>query len=121
MEEPIKKTLVTKDSFGFQQSYIIREKIPLGYVVWNIGANMGHDEYIPVAMPNGKFSIDETTISAVHMSRDEVQVIRRAASMGILTQRAARAKANWLARSGKHPAVRALAEKAAVILAKYSE
>ena len=44
----MKKTITTKDTFGKTRSYEVVGKIPLGFFVWNIGENMGTDEYIPI-------------------------------------------------------------------------
>ena len=41
-------SLTTKDTFGNTRTYEITESIPAGFFVWNIGKNMGHEEYIPI-------------------------------------------------------------------------
>ena len=44
----MKNTITTKDTFGKTRSYELVGKIPSGFFVWNIGENMGTDEYIPI-------------------------------------------------------------------------
>ena len=66
----------------------IVEKIPAGFFVWNIGENMGHDEYIPLCKdlhPEDKenFEIDSTTLKAIKLTINEVKALRQAASWGV--------------------------------------
>ena len=44
----IKDGKIYSESFGKVDVFEIVDKIPTGFFVWNIGDNMGHDEYIPV-------------------------------------------------------------------------
>ena len=66
----------------------IVEKIPAGFFVWNIGENMGHDEYIPLCKdlhPEDKenFEIDSTTLKAIKLPINEVKALRQAAHWGV--------------------------------------
>ena len=66
----------------------IVEKIPAGFFVWNIGDNMGLDEYIPICKdlhPEDKenFEIDTTSLKAIKLPINEVKVLRQAASWGV--------------------------------------
>lgn len=66
----------------------IVEKIPAGFFVWNIGDNMGLDEYIPICKdlhPEDKenFEIDTASLKAIKLSINEVKVLRQAASWGV--------------------------------------
>ena len=66
----------------------IVEKIPAGFFVWNIGDNMGHDEYIPLCKdlhPEDKenFEIDTTTLKALKLPINEVKALRQAANWGV--------------------------------------
>ena len=66
----------------------IVEKIPSGFFIWNIGENMGHDEYIPLCKdlhPEDKenFEIDSTTLKAIKLPMNEVKALRQAASWGV--------------------------------------
>lgn len=69
----------------------IVEKIPSGFFVWNIGENMGSDEYIPLAQdlkPGDKenFEINPYTLKAIKLSVEDVKLLRAAASVGIVSK-----------------------------------
>lgn len=66
----------------------IVEKIPANYFVWNIGENMGTDEYIPLAedlRPGNKdcYEINRSTLKAIKLSVEDVRLLRRAAGVGV--------------------------------------
>ena len=66
----------------------IVEKIPSGFFVWNIGENMGSDEYIPICEdlhPEDKenFEINTSTLKAIKLIPEEVNALRHAASWGV--------------------------------------
>lgn len=66
----------------------IVEKIPANYFVWNIGENMGIDEYIPLVHdlhPEDKddYTINRNTMKAIKLDVNEVMLLRHAASVGI--------------------------------------
>ena len=63
----------------------IVEKIPAGFFVWNIGENMGHDEYIPLCkyLHKEDFEIDSTTLKAIKLPINEVKALRKAANWGV--------------------------------------
>ena len=72
----------------------IVEKIPTGFFVWNIGNNMGHDEYIPLCKdlhPEDKenFEIDTTTLKAIKLPINEVKALRESAHIGIVSKKTA--------------------------------
>ena len=72
----------------------IVEKIPVGFFVWNIGDNMGLDEYIPICRdlhPEDKenFEIDTTSLKAIKLPIDEVKVLREAAACGVNSKKTA--------------------------------
>lgn len=72
----------------------IVEKIPSNYFVWNIGENMGTDEYIPICKdlhPEDKenFEIDTTSLKAIKLPVDEVEALREAAGVGINSKKTA--------------------------------
>lgn len=69
----------------------IVDKIPSGFFVWNIGENMGSDEYIPLAQdlkPGDKenFEINPYTLKAIKLSVEDVKLLRAAASVGIVSK-----------------------------------
>lgn len=66
----------------------IVEKIPANYFVWNIGENLGTDEYIPLAEalhPEDKdnYEINRYTLKAIKLSVEEVKLLRHAANFDI--------------------------------------
>ena len=72
----------------------IVEKIPINYFVWNIGENMGTDEYIPICEdlhPEDKdnYDINTCTLKAIKLSREEVETLREAAHVGIVSKKTA--------------------------------
>jgi len=90
----IKDGKIYSESFGKVDVFEIMDKIPVGFFVWNIGDNMGHDEYIPVCQdlrPGDKdcFEINTRTLKAVRLSPEEVQLLRKAAGYGVVSKEAA--------------------------------
>ena len=88
------KTITTKDTFGKSSSYEVVEKIPSGFFVWNIGENMGDDEYIPICEdlhPEDKdnYEINQNTVKAIKLSVEEVKALRKAAHAGIVSKKTA--------------------------------
>ena len=72
----------------------IVEKIPAGFFVWNIGDNIGLDEYIPICKdlhPEDKenFEIDTTSLKAIKLPIDEVRALREAAACGVNSKKTA--------------------------------
>ena len=72
----------------------IVEKIPSNYFVWNIGENMGTDEYIPICEdlhPEDKdnYEINQNTVKVIKLSVEEVKALRKAASVGINSKKTA--------------------------------
>lgn len=71
-----------------QDAFEIVDKIPANFFVWNIGENMGSDEYIPLAQdlrPGDKenFEINLHTLKAIRLNPEEVQILRKAAGIGV--------------------------------------
>ena len=71
-----------------QDVFEIVDKIPANFFVWNIGENMGSDEYIPLAQdlrPGDKenFEINPYTLKAIRLNPEEVQILRKAAAVGV--------------------------------------
>ena len=66
----------------------IVEKVPADFFVWNIGDNMGLDEYIPICKDlhtedKENFEIDSTTLKAIKLPINEVKALRQAANWGV--------------------------------------
>ena len=72
----------------------IVEKIPAGFFVWNIGDNIGLDEYIPICKDlhledKENFEIDTTSLKAIKLPIDEVKALREAAACGVNSKKTA--------------------------------
>ena len=90
----MKNTITTKDTFGKYQTYEVVEKIPARFFVWNIGENMGSDEYIPLCEdlhPEAKdnYEINPNTVKAIKLNTNEVMLLRAAASWGVNSKKTA--------------------------------
>ena len=82
------RTIYTKDEYGNNDNFRIVKAIPEGFFIWNIGKNMGTDEYIPLCEdlnPDDKedFSINTKTLKAIKLPADEVALLREAAQVGV--------------------------------------
>ena len=82
------KIFTTSNLCERQDVFEIVDKIPLGFYIWNIGENMGSDEWIPLAQdlkPGDKenFEINPYTLKAIRLNPEEVQALRQAAHVGV--------------------------------------
>ncbi len=88
-----KKTTITEDKvinddfWGHHDVYRIVSRVPARYIVWNIGENMGTDEYIPfttMLRPDDPdcFDINRKDLLAVKLKKEEVMILRDAAHNG---------------------------------------
>ena len=88
------KIFTKSNSCERQDVFEIADKIPLGFYIWNIGENMGSDEWIPLAQdlrPEDKenFEINPYTLKAIRLNPEEVQILRKAAGIGVNNLKAA--------------------------------
>ncbi len=120
-------SLTTKDTFGNTRTYEITESIPAGFFVWNIGKNMGHEEYIPICenlypgLPKShpeSFHINPETVKAIKLPKEEVAILRDAAGYGVNSKKTAESAIKRTAKSTMQKRKKALAEKALPILEK---
>lgn len=79
---------ITAETIWNTHKFQIVKKIPEGFFVWNIGENMGSDEWIPLAQdlkPGDKenFDINPDTLKAIRLKPEEVQILRKAAGIGV--------------------------------------
>lgn len=73
--------------------YEVTEKIPSGYIVWNIGKN-APEGYLPVALLKpGTYEIRRETLKAVPISAKEYAIVSRATSRYGLSSKKAVEKA----------------------------
>lgn len=84
--EIIGNTIINR-SFN-ENVFQIVDRIPAGFSIWNIGANMKSTEWIPLCEnlhPEDKedYSINPDTLKAIKLPENEVQLLRDAAQFGI--------------------------------------
>ena len=84
----IKGNTIISESCNNVHTFELVDKIPSNFFVWNIGKNMGHDEYIPLCEdlhPENKecYEINTSTLKAIKLPSEEVQLLREAAHNGI--------------------------------------
>lgn len=113
----------TSDRWGTKTEYEVVEKMPKGYFVWNIGENMGTDDYIPVVeskYPENKecYEINPDTVKAIKLDPAEVKILRKAAGYGICDLKDAKKAIGRNPKSGYMRRKKALAEMAIEILEK---
>ena len=82
------KIFTTSNLCERQEVFEIVDKIPGNFYIWNIGENMGSDEWIPLAQdlkPGDKenFEINPDTLKAIRLNPEEVQILRKAAGIGV--------------------------------------
>lgn len=70
--------------------YEIVEKIPKGFMVWNIGDNMGNKNYIPLCEweypdDENNFKIRTDTLKAIKLNVESVKILSKAACYGVST------------------------------------
>lgn len=104
----------------------IVEKIPANYFVWNIGENLGTDEYISLAEdlhPEDKdnYEINRYTLKAIKLSVEEVKLLRHAANFGINSKATAEKALRSKRRGYMSDRKRAEAEKTIDIFKRISE
>lgn len=95
MRFEIKGDIITSETLWTTHIYKIVDKIPFNFYVWNIGKNMGSDEYIPLCQdlhPRIKddYSINPDTLRAIKLPKEEVKLLREAAGWGVNSLETAR-------------------------------
>ena len=95
MRFEVKDDTITSETLGKTDIYKIVEKIPFGFFVWNIGENMGSDEYVPLCQylsPGIKddYSINPDTLRAIKLPKEDVELLREAAGWGVNSLETAR-------------------------------
>lgn len=111
---------------GGTDVFEIVEKIPANYFVWNIGENMGADEYIPLAEVlhsenKDCYEINRSTLKAIKLSVEEVRLLRRAAGVGVDSKATAEKAMRSKRRGYMSDRRRAEAEKTIDIFKRISE
>ena len=93
-EIKVNKIFTTSNLCERQDVFEIVDKVPGNFYIWNIGENMGPDEWIPLAQdlnPGDKenFEINPETLKAIRLNPEEVQILRKAAGIGVNNLKAA--------------------------------
>lgn len=93
----IKGNTITNENMFGKDTFEIVNKIPAGFFVWNIGDNMGSDEWIPLAedlKPKDKenFEIRRDTLKAIKLSVEEVKALRKAGTSKAAAEKALKSK-----------------------------
>lgn len=108
-------------SCGHEHIFEIVEKMPSQYHIWNIGDNMGNDEYIPLCemlYPASRecFHINVDTLKTIKLPTDEVLTLRKAAHEGITNKEQAEKILRSKGMSARSQLKRIYAERAIKIL-----
>lgn len=87
----IKENQVISESLNKVHTFELVDKIPSSFFVWNIGENMGHSEYLPLCEdlhPENKkcYEINTSTLKAIKLPSEEVQLLRAAAHWGVTSK-----------------------------------
>ena len=110
------------NGYGTTYNFEIVEKIPAGFGIWNI-PEIGNGEYIPVyesLRPEDKdcYDVNTKTLKAVRLDKEEVAILRRAASCGADNVKSAKMALKRVAKSSMMKRKQVIAEKALPILEK---
>ena len=82
--------ITTVNHLGIEHVFEVVNKIPEGFMVWNIGDNMNNDDYIPLCewkypdkVKDGNCNIRLDTLKAIKLDTEEVKLLRRASAYGV--------------------------------------
>lgn len=77
--------MTIKHDNGYGTTYIFEvvDKIPSGFEIWNI-PEIGNGEYIPICQAINH-NVNAKTLKAIKLNKEEISVLRKAASAGIKT------------------------------------
>lgn len=87
----IKGNTVISESLHNVHIFELVDKIPPGFFVWSIGENMGHAEYLPLyedlhPEDRNNYDINTSTLKAIKLPAEEVQLLRAAAHWGVTSK-----------------------------------
>lgn len=103
-------TVVIKDA---RDVFVVVDKFPLGYKIWNIGDNMV-DGYLPLARVDANYHVDVDSLKAMKVDSDEdLQALRHMAHYGINDILSAKAYMNGKKQSARLKANKQMAQRAA--------
>lgn len=95
MKFEVKGDTITSETLWKTDVFKIVKKIPFGFYVWNIGENMGSNEYIPLCQDlcqgiKDDYSINPDTLRAIKLPKEEVELLREATGWGVNSLETAR-------------------------------
>lgn len=76
-------TITNRVLTGRVDTFEVVDKIPSGYVVWNITPIGENGDYIPLALVDKNCSVDLSTLKAIKVGADKASIISRATSYGM--------------------------------------
>ena len=90
MKFEVKGDTITSETLWNTDIYKIVKKIPFNFYIWNIGENMGSNEYIPLCQDlypriKDNYSINPDTLRAIKLPKEEVELLREAAGWGVVS------------------------------------
>lgn len=90
MRFEVKGDTIISENIWSTDVFKIVKKIPFNFYIWNIGKNMGSDEYIPLCQDlypgiKNNYSINPDTLRAIKLSKEEVEILREAAGWGVVS------------------------------------
>lgn len=81
--------IIINECFGRKDEFEVVNKIPGGYVIWNIGDNM-NDGYLPVAIVRDNMVVPSSLKAIAINNEADLKILRKAAGYGISTLRKAK-------------------------------
>lgn len=90
MRFEVKGDTIISENVWSTDVFKIVKKIPFNFYIWNIGKNMGSDEYIPLCQDlypgiKDNYSINPDTLRAIKLPKEEVKLLREAAGWGVVS------------------------------------
>lgn len=80
---------ITHTALSTTHTFEIVNKMPKGYIIWNIGENM-EDGYLPICEIKSGFEINPDTLKAIRFeNKDELALLRKCACRGIVDLKSA--------------------------------
>lgn len=90
MRFEVKGDTIISENIWNTDVFKIVKKMPFNFYIWNIGKNMGSDEYIPLCQDlypgiKDNYSINPDTLRAIKLPKEEVKLLREAAGWGVVS------------------------------------
>ena len=90
MRFEVKGDTIISENIWNTDVFKIVKKMPFNFYIWNIGKNIGSDEYIPLCQDlypgiKDNYSINPDTLRAIKLPKEEVKLLREAAGWGVVS------------------------------------